>query len=256
MTNLEIACHLLGWQGGTIHQVAKITGLTVEQILESKDIETLLRSVANDILKGSPMPKGNYTAPSVTAPHYQHDCSLCHWLGDHQVGDRIYDLYFCSKGHPTIISRYSDEPGDCNSGLTFGIIRDPIPALREAMIRAVLIPEFRVLINEHVLRFEFSEHIEQYQEILQEAELRKVQKKIEAEALALIEKYKIPVTGQLAVEEMTDCELKTLVAYETWKDGAEWDHVESVRVGISRTDAIQQLAQIFGYTIGSTVKGL
>jgi hypothetical protein len=191
------------------------------------------------------MPKGNYTAPSVSSPHYQHDCKICVWLGDHQVGDRIYDLYFCSKGHPTIISRYSDEPGDYNSGLTFGIIRDPIPALREALIRAVQIPEARVLIN-----------IEHYQEILKETELRKVQKEIEAEALALIEKYKIPVTGQLAVEEMTDCELKTLVAYETWKDGAEWDHVESVRVGLSRTDAIQQLAQIFGYTIGSTVKGL
>lgn len=255
MTNLEIACHLLGWQGGTIHQVSEITGLTVEQILESKDIETLLRSVANDKLKGSPMPKGNYTAPSVSSPHYQHDCKICVWLGDHQVGDRIYDLYFCSK-ETTVISRYSDEPADYNSGLTFGIIRDPIPALREALIRAVQIPEARVLINEHILRFEFSEHIEHYQEILKEAELRKVQKEIEAEALALIEKCKIPVTGQLAVEEMTDCELKTLVAYETWKDGAEWDHVESVRVGLSRTDAIQQLAQIFGYTIGSTVKGL
>lgn len=40
LTNTEIACLLLGWQGGTIHQVSQETGLTVDQILNSKDIET------------------------------------------------------------------------------------------------------------------------------------------------------------------------------------------------------------------------
>jgi hypothetical protein len=43
LTNLEKACYLLGWQGGTIHQVAKETGLTINQIMESKDIETLMK---------------------------------------------------------------------------------------------------------------------------------------------------------------------------------------------------------------------
>jgi hypothetical protein len=42
MTNTEVACLLLGWQGGTIHQVAKATGLTVNQILQSKNIEAAI----------------------------------------------------------------------------------------------------------------------------------------------------------------------------------------------------------------------
>jgi hypothetical protein len=44
MTNCEIACLLLGWQGGTIHQVSQATGLSVEEILNSKDIDTLINN--------------------------------------------------------------------------------------------------------------------------------------------------------------------------------------------------------------------
>ena len=44
LTNTEIACLLLGWQGGTIHQVSEKTGLTVDQILDSKDIETDIKN--------------------------------------------------------------------------------------------------------------------------------------------------------------------------------------------------------------------
>ncbi len=44
MSNTEIACLLLGWQGGTIHQVSEETGLSVEDILHSKDIESLLQN--------------------------------------------------------------------------------------------------------------------------------------------------------------------------------------------------------------------
>lgn len=42
MTNTEKACAMLGWQGGTIHQVAETTGLSVEQIIEAKNIELLM----------------------------------------------------------------------------------------------------------------------------------------------------------------------------------------------------------------------
>ena len=42
-SNCEIACLLLCWQGGTIHQVSHETGLTVVEILESKDIEKSLK---------------------------------------------------------------------------------------------------------------------------------------------------------------------------------------------------------------------
>ncbi len=41
-SNCLIACLLLGWQGGTIHQVSHETGLSVIEILESKDIEKSL----------------------------------------------------------------------------------------------------------------------------------------------------------------------------------------------------------------------
>jgi hypothetical protein len=44
LTNTEIACYLLGWQGGTVHQVAEITGLSVKEIIDSKDIKKLLES--------------------------------------------------------------------------------------------------------------------------------------------------------------------------------------------------------------------
>lgn len=47
LTNLEIACSLLGWQGGTIHQVAKETGLCVNELLDSVDVETLIRNKQN-----------------------------------------------------------------------------------------------------------------------------------------------------------------------------------------------------------------
>ena len=43
MSNCEIACLLLGWQGGTIHQVASETGLSIEEILQSDDIEILIK---------------------------------------------------------------------------------------------------------------------------------------------------------------------------------------------------------------------
>ena len=41
--NTLIAMRILGWQGGTIHQVARATGLTIEQILEADDIRALMK---------------------------------------------------------------------------------------------------------------------------------------------------------------------------------------------------------------------
>jgi hypothetical protein len=34
-TNTELLCLCLGWQGGTVHQVAQATGLTVSQIIDT-----------------------------------------------------------------------------------------------------------------------------------------------------------------------------------------------------------------------------
>lgn len=56
-SNLKKACHALGWAGGTIHQVAKATKLTVDQILKAKDIEGLIllieahRALTKDLKK-------------------------------------------------------------------------------------------------------------------------------------------------------------------------------------------------------------
>ncbi len=41
--NTLIAMRILGWQGGTIHQVARETGLTIEQIFEADDIRALMK---------------------------------------------------------------------------------------------------------------------------------------------------------------------------------------------------------------------
>jgi len=43
MKNFHKALEVLGWQGGTIHQVSRETGLTVEQIREADDIERLVK---------------------------------------------------------------------------------------------------------------------------------------------------------------------------------------------------------------------
>ena len=42
-TNVLKACWALGWQGGTIHQVAEATELTTEQILNAENIESLIK---------------------------------------------------------------------------------------------------------------------------------------------------------------------------------------------------------------------
>jgi len=46
LRNTEIACYLLGWQGGTVFQVARELGLPVITILKAKDIRGLLQAVA------------------------------------------------------------------------------------------------------------------------------------------------------------------------------------------------------------------
>lgn len=52
---------------------------------------------------------------------YQHDCSRCHFLGQHENKD----LYCCNQGMlgPTVIARNSDEPSDYESGM-YGAFSD------------------------------------------------------------------------------------------------------------------------------------
>lgn len=41
MTNTELLMKALGWQGGTVHQVAQATGLTVTEILDLDTLQNL-----------------------------------------------------------------------------------------------------------------------------------------------------------------------------------------------------------------------
>jgi len=76
-----------------------------------------------------------FSEPPSHAPHFEHDCPLCTYLGEAEYGDRVFDLYFCSQGHsvPTVIARGSDNPHDYTSGLALAEV-DPL--LREALERA------------------------------------------------------------------------------------------------------------------------
>jgi hypothetical protein len=50
----------------------------------------------------------------LSKPRYLHDGECCHFVGFHKDAD----LYYCPN-EPTVIARYSDEPGDYSSGLVF-----------------------------------------------------------------------------------------------------------------------------------------
>lgn len=65
-----------------------------------------------------------------TVPQYEHDCDKCIFLGsylwernpfNHFTND-WYDLYYCGYDlfGPTIISRFSNDGPDYNSGMMFG----------------------------------------------------------------------------------------------------------------------------------------
>jgi len=47
INNSRKAFKAIGWQGGNIHQVARETGLTVEQILSADDVESLIKEALN-----------------------------------------------------------------------------------------------------------------------------------------------------------------------------------------------------------------
>jgi len=47
---------------------------------------------------------------------FPHDCSCCHFLGQHEE----YDLYYCEVSPaPTVIARFGSEPHEYGSGMLF-----------------------------------------------------------------------------------------------------------------------------------------
>ena len=75
----------------------------------------------------------------MAGPLYKHDCNLCVYLGiciDHSQKNEfqpLVDLYYHDAGNPTVLARYSDEPGDYSSGLLFATSTH---VLKEAYKRA------------------------------------------------------------------------------------------------------------------------
>ena len=121
----------LGWQGGTIWQVAEATGLTADEIHNSKDI---IKSIEER--KGFNL-----------SPRYKHDCSRCSYLGQY----KNFDLY-CCEDEPTILCRYSSEGPDYNSGLCFAFVDDVAQHAKyvECLRRALLIKRYREAICTYI----------------------------------------------------------------------------------------------------------
>lgn len=76
------------------------------------------------------------------------DCSSCHFLGHYNN----HDLYFCS-GECTIIQRYGYNDSEYNSGLVFALSPNSRDVVKESLIRALLIPEYRRQISKHIEKF-------------------------------------------------------------------------------------------------------
>jgi len=82
--------------------------------------------------------------PEYKGPRHEHDCECCSFLGRYNE----FDLYFCSTKGPTIIARYGALE-QYYSGLIFGLANRSTKfadAMREALIRAVKVPEYRTQI--------------------------------------------------------------------------------------------------------------
>lgn len=104
--------------------------------------------------------------PNTDKPRYDHDCTACHFLGQYKK----YDLYFCPK-EPTVVARFSSTDQDYNSGLVFAITASR-HHYREAVIRAMQIPEFKEKIINNFTKYEFKvkNRKERFLELLKIAE--------------------------------------------------------------------------------------
>lgn len=95
----------------------------------------LLATLTEERRRTPPTPQP--TRESMRGPNYEHDCAKCKSLGTTVSGSsgKVVDLYFCPT-EPTIIARFSDEPSDYASGISFGK-RGSISELHVAYERAL-----------------------------------------------------------------------------------------------------------------------
>jgi len=145
MFDCRLACNILGWQGGTIHQVSKETGVSVSRLLDLEDCsEPALRTLFK-------------------RPKFEHDCSDCTFLGH----ENNHDLYFCAS-EPTIIARFSDEGSEYSSGLVFGLSEDHI--LNKTLRAALSLKEPREKIVDYFDKYHqsFPERLSLFHKIYEE----------------------------------------------------------------------------------------
>lgn len=76
-------------------------------------------------------------------PIHIHDCEDCFFLGNYVGHSGDCDLYFCNQEYfrPTVISRFSSDGPDYNSGLPFvGVLPELTEAARGAVELGLLDP--------------------------------------------------------------------------------------------------------------------
>lgn len=95
MTRTEALCRILGWQGGTIHQVAKEIGVSTHDIIYGDSIQ-------NDDYKAGWHAARNHS-PQENHQHYfsKHKGNKDFWIG-------AADGYGCMKG--VILGWYKNKP--------------------------------------------------------------------------------------------------------------------------------------------------
>jgi hypothetical protein len=78
-TNTELLCLCLGWQGGTVHQVAEATGLTTSQIIDTDRYASHIDGVPTS---------GGWFAMRTCSPEYRasklfpaNQGNLAFWMG-------------------------------------------------------------------------------------------------------------------------------------------------------------------------------
>lgn len=96
------------------------------------------------------------------------DCPSCHFLGHY----KDHDLYFCTN-ELTIIQRYGNENHEYTSGIIFALSPNPKDVVRECLIRALLISQYKQQISNHIEKYsENLSYIKQFKERLAEANER------------------------------------------------------------------------------------
>lgn len=178
-------------------------------------------------------------------PLYQHDCSSCTFLGSVEgaahPGDlsKKTDLYVCGRHeHLTVIARYSSDLPDYSSGLAFAFLEHPHLLLREAARRALLLPG---MIPAFMKSLEIQAYMGPFRIMLGAAQSFLHTNLEERYTIA----SRILERVGFALTPLED--LKIILQYVTWKDGATFEAVQEMFSGITREEVEATLVNVYGY---------